>query len=41
MRPGVGVPARLLPILLGALGLIGCYTEIGNPGKESKVTATF
>lgn len=30
------------PLALSSLfALAGCYTEIGNPGKEQKITATF
>lgn len=32
---------RAILRMLLALALSGCYTEIGNPGKDSQVTATF
>jgi hypothetical protein len=33
--------AMALSALFSLLALAGCYTEIGNPGKEQKITATF
>jgi hypothetical protein len=43
MRPSrPRAPARFLAALAGVAAVLGgCYTEIGNPGKENKVTATF
>lgn len=32
---------RPIAVFALAVALAGCYTEIGNPGKENKVTATF
>lgn len=40
-RPRAGAPILAAAALAWAAALSGCYTEIGNPGKENKVTATF
>jgi hypothetical protein len=39
VRPATRMPG--LMALAWAIALAGCYTEIGNPGKDSQVTATF